>query len=107
MAEINADMAKSVTVETILTLPESSNMVNNITIIGAAGAGRTVTVTANTQTASALDPDAYEAPDENSVVNTADGLPHTFLFPVGTMINKIKCTPSAVFAFSVKCSSAR
>jgi len=107
MAEINADILTDETTETILNLPEASNMVNNITIIGAAGAGRTVTVTANTQTASAIDKDAYEPPDENSIVDTSDGLPHTYLFPVGTMINKIKFTPSAAFAFSAKCSSAR
>ena len=107
MAEIKADIFTAETTTTILDLPEASNMVNNITIIGAAGVGRTVTVTVNTQTASALDPDAYEAPDENSVVATADGLPHSYLFPVGTMINKIKFVPSAAFAFSVKCSSAR
>jgi hypothetical protein len=107
MAEINAEKFTAETTEMILKLPESSNQVNALTIIAAAGAGRTVTVTANTQTASSLDEDAYEAPDDNSVVDVADGLPHTFLFPIGTMINKLKFTPSGTWAYSVKCSSAR
>lgn len=107
MAEINADTFVDKTEETILNLPEASNQVNQITIIGAAGAGRTVTVTANTQTAASLDADAFEAPASNSVVDTADGLMKTFLFPTGTMINKLKFTPSSAFEFSVKCSSAK
>ncbi len=107
MAEINADTFVDKTEETILILPENANQVNQITIIAEAGAGRTVTVTANTQTASALDEDAFEAPEANSVVDVADGLPHTFLFPQGTMINKLKFTPSSAFDFSVKCASSR
>lgn len=107
MATINGDVFRDETTETILVLPESSNQVNQITIIAEAGAGRTVTVTANTQTASSLDGDAFEAPEANSVVDVADGLPHTFLFPEGTMINKIKFTPSAVFEFSAKCLSSK
>jgi len=105
--DYNADILTGETTEKILKLPESSNPINNLTIIGEAGGGRTVTVTVNTQSASALDPDAYEAPTAFSVVDTADGLPKTFLFPIGTMLNKIKFTPSAEFAYSAKHSSAR
>lgn len=107
MAEINADMFTDQTTETILVLPESSNQVNNITIIAPSGpVAGTVTVTAVTQSASTFG-DVFEAPDSNSVVDVSDGLPHTYQFAVGTMLTKLKFTPSAVFAFSVKCSSAR
>jgi hypothetical protein len=107
MAEIKGTFFKDVAAETILDLPAPARTVNGLTIIAAAGAGRTVTVTANTKTAAVLDPDAYEAPDENSVVDVADGLPHTFLYPIGTLINKFKFVPSSAFSFSVATSTER
>lgn len=105
MPEINADQFTDQTTEMILDLPEASNPINNLTIIAPTGPTGTVTITVQTQTASSLG-DYYEVPAENSIVDISDGLPHSYSFPNGTMVNKIKLTPSSAFSFSAKCSSS-
>lgn len=103
-----SESVKNVTVTSVLTIAENVNQVINLSVIApSAPVAGTITITAITQTASTLGTDLYESPYENGTVDVSDGTVHTFLFPVGTMIEKIKLTPSAEFAFSAKVTTAR